>query len=95
MASNTYYKGLTVVIDGNVYKLKKKMGELRAEGTVLRSHLSTLSKLIEFNPASTELLAQKQRMLGTALAQNAAQIQTMKAAEAAYHAQVGPHTAAE
>lgn len=93
--ATTKYKGLVVEINGNTTKLKKAMGELRAEGTVLRSHLSSLGKLIEFNPGSTELLAQKQRLLGTALAQNAEQLALMKAAEAQFHASVGPHTEAE
>lgn len=93
--ATTKYKGLVVEINGNTTKLKKAMGELRAEGTVLRSHLGSLNKLIEFNPSNTELLAQKQRLLGTALAQNAEQLAVMRAAEAQFHASAGPHTEAQ
>ena len=88
-------QGLYVEINGDATKLKKAMRDAKAEATVLRTHLSSLTKLLNFNPTSTDLIVQKQRLLGQALAQNRATMATYQQAYEKYSGKVGELSAAE
>lgn len=65
-----HVKGLYVEIGANSTPLKKALRDIKSEATVLRTHLADLSKTIQLNPSSTDLVTQKQRVLGRAIAQN-------------------------
>ena len=61
-------KGLTVVIDGNVTPLSKKMAELKAEATTLGAHFRSMSNLLAINPTNTALWARQQGIINAGLA---------------------------
>ena len=84
--AKTKYQGLTVVIGADMTPLNKAMREARAEGTVLRTHLGSLSQLLKFNPSSTDLIARKQQLLGQAIARSTAELSLMQKAHATYAA---------
>ena len=88
-------KGLTVIINGDATRLTKAIRDTKAEASVLRSHLSSLGKLIEFNPASTELLTRKQALLGEAIAQNKRQAELYGQTYERYANRIGPMTERE
>lgn len=88
-------QGLTVVINGDVTPLSRAMRQAKSEATVLRTHMASLGQLLKFDPGNVDLTAQKQRMLGQAIAQNARTYQAYQAAHAEYAGRVSSLTAAE
>ena len=88
-------KGLVVEIGATTTPLKKALRDAKSEATVLRSHLSDLTKAIQLNPSSTDLVTQKQRVLGQALSQNAATAATMQRAYNKYAGSLATLTDAE
>lgn len=87
-----YVRGLTVVINGDTKGLNTAIAQARAQGRMLSQELSAVGKLLEFQPASTDLLVSRQRAYGQALARNATELASLRQAHAAYAAQVGPMT---
>ena len=94
MAGETI-KGLTVIINGDATQLSKAMRDARAEAGMLRGQLASVGKLMEFNPSSTELVRQKQRLLGEAIAANARTYTRYQQAHAEYSGRIGSLTEAE
>ena len=88
-------KGLVVEIGATTTPLRKALRDAKSEATVLRSHLSDLTKAIQLNPSSTDLVTQKQRVLGRALSQNAATAATMQRAYNKYAGSLATLTDAE
>lgn len=88
-------KGLTVIINGDATKLSKAMRDARAEAGLLRGQLASVGKLMEFNPGSTELVRQKQRLLGEAIAANSRAYTRYQQAHAAYSGRLSSLTEAE
>ena len=88
-------RGLTVIINGDATKLSKAMRDARAEAGMLRGQLASVGKLMEFNPGSTELVRQKQRLLGEAIAANSRAYTRYQQAHAAYSGRLSSLTEAE
>ena len=80
MASNTI-KGLTVEIGGDTTKLGKALKEVEAKSRSLSKELGDINKLLKLDPGNTELLAQKQKVLGEAAEAAAKKLETLKEAE--------------
>ncbi|MEG2814513.1 MAG: hypothetical protein RSA79_07910, partial [Oscillospiraceae bacterium] len=57
-------KGLTVQIGGDTTELSKALKEPNKEASTLQSKLNEVNKSLKLDPTNTELLAQKQRILG-------------------------------
>lgn len=57
-------KGITIEIDGETKGLDKALGNVNKESGKLQKELRDVEKLLKFNPGNTELLAQKQKILG-------------------------------
>lgn len=57
-------KGITIEIDGNTSKLDKALKSTNTELKSTQNELSRVNKLLKLDPGNTELIAQKQRLLG-------------------------------
>jgi len=80
VASNTI-KGLTVEIGGDTTKLGKAIKDVEAQSRSLSKELGDINKLLKLDPGNTELLAQKQKVLGEAAEAAAKKLETLKEAE--------------
>lgn len=77
----TTLKGLTLSIGGDTTELTKALKEPNKEVKNLQDKLSTVNNTLKFNPASTELLAQKQRILGDTIKSNESKLNLLKQAQ--------------
>lgn len=57
-------KGITVVIDGDSKGLYKALKNVRTETNEIQKELGYVQKLLKLDPKNTELLAQKEKLLG-------------------------------
>jgi phage-related minor tail protein len=80
VASNTI-KGLTVEIGGDTTKLGKAIKDVEAKSRSLSKELGDINKLLKLDPGNTELLAQKQKVLGEAAEAAAKKLDTLREAE--------------
>ena len=60
-------KGITVKINGDTTNLSDSLAGLDKDIKNTQSQLKDVEKLLKFDPTNTELLAQKQRLLGDAI----------------------------
>ena len=60
----TRIKGITIEFNGDTTKLNKAFNDLNKQSRTVNSDLREINKALKFNPGNTELLAQKQRLLG-------------------------------
>lgn len=86
MASNTI-KGLTVEIGGDTTKLSKALKAVEARSRSLSKELGDINKLLKLDPGNSDLLAQKQKVLGEAAAEAAKKLEILKDAEKQVQAQ--------
>ncbi len=68
MAANRI-KGITVEIDGDTTKLTTALKGVSSELRNTQSQLRDVEKLLKLDPGNTELLAQKQKLLGEAVSE--------------------------
>ena len=80
--ANTKIKGLTVEIGGDTTKLGKALESVEKKTRDMTSELSEIDRLLKFNPGNTDLLAQKQKVLGGILENTAEKLEKLKQAEA-------------
>jgi phage-related minor tail protein len=88
-------KGLTVEIGGDTTKLGKALEGVEKQSRNLSSELGEINKLLKFDPGNTELLAQKQKVLGDAVANTREKLNTLKEAEKQVQAQFEKGEASE
>ena len=81
MAKNII-KGMTVEIGGDTTKLGKALESVNKKSSDLSSELGEVNRLLKFNPADTDLLAQKQKVLASAVENTKDKLDTLKKAEA-------------
>ncbi|ALY08047.1 putative tail tape measure protein [Exiguobacterium phage vB_EauS-123] len=74
-------KGITIEIDGNTKGLDKALSGVNKESNKLQRELKDVEKLLKFNPGNTELLAQKQKLLGDQVATTREKLDTLKSAQ--------------
>lgn len=79
-------QGLTVIINGDATRLTKAMREARAEAGILRGHMSSLNRLLSFNPSNGALLARQQQLLNASIMQTQQRLQQLRAS----YAQLAP-----
>ena len=60
-------KGITIEIGGNVSPLNKALGEVNKESRSIQNELKSVERLLKLDPSNTELVAQKQKLLGEAV----------------------------
>lgn len=75
-------KGITIEIDGNVTKLSKALGNVNKEVRDTQSELREVEKLLKLDPANTEALTQKQKLLKNAIGETKTKLDVLKTAEA-------------
>ena len=81
MATSKTIKGLTVEIGGDTTELGKAIKDVEAKSRSLSKELGDINKLLKLDPGNTELLAQKQKVLGDAAEAAAKKLLTLKEAE--------------
>jgi phage-related protein len=80
MAKNII-KGLTVEIGGDTTKLGKALENVNKKSRDLSSELGDVNRLLKFDPANTDLLSQKQKILASAVENTKDKLDTLKKAE--------------
>lgn len=73
-------KGITVEIGGNTTKLQSALKGVNAEIKNTQSQLKDVEKLLKLDPGNTELLAQKQKLLSSAVSETKEKLATLKIA---------------
>lgn len=80
MASNRI-KGITIEIDGNVTKLNNALADVDKKLATVKTSLRDVDKLLKLDPKNTELLSQKQKLLGEAISGTKERLDKLKAAQ--------------
>ena len=75
-------KGITVEIGGAKQGLYKALAGINQNITNTQKQLKEVEKLLKLDPKNTELLEQKQRLLGDAIEQTSTKLDALKQAEA-------------
>ena len=71
-------KGITVEIGGNTTKLQSALKGVNSEIKNTQSQLKDVEKLLKLDPGNTELLAQKQKLLSSAVSETKEKLATLK-----------------
>ena len=74
-------KGITVEIGGDTTGLSKALGGINKEISSTQKQLKEVERLLKLDPKNTELLAQKQRLLGEAITETSTKLDALKQAE--------------
>ncbi len=73
-------KGITVEIGGDTTKLSKALQSIDKSIKNTQSQLKDVEKLLKLDPTNTELLTQKQKLLGQAVSDTKSRLDTLKKA---------------
>lgn len=79
MASNRV-KGITIDINGNTTDLQKSLQGVDKQLQNTQRQLQDVNKLLKLDPKNVELMEQKQRLLGDAVAQTKQKLETLQTA---------------
>lgn len=74
-------KGITIEIGGDVQPLNKALEGVNKQSKNLQSELRQVERLLKLDPKNTELVAQKQKLLGEAVSSTKEKLDTLKEAE--------------
>lgn len=80
-------KGLTIEIGAETKGLDKALGNVNKSSKNLQKELRDVDKLLKFNPGNTELIAQKQKLLGDQVSVTKEKLDKLRDAEAQVQAQ--------
>lgn len=75
-------KGITVEIGGDTQGLDKALKGVNKTSSGLQKELRDVQRLLKFDPSNTELLAQKQQLLGDQIENTGKKLHALKQAEA-------------
>lgn len=87
MAGNSRIQGITVEIGGDTGPLSKALQGVNKEIQGTQSQLKDVERLLKMDPGNTELLQQKQRLLGDAIGETKTKLDALKTAEQQAQAQ--------
>lgn len=73
-------KGITIEIGGDTTKLQTALKGVNSQVKSTQQQLKDVNKLLKLDPGNTELLAQKHKLLGDAVAQTKEKLATLKTA---------------
>lgn len=73
-------KGITIQLDGDATGLDKALSGVNKHLNTTQSALKDVDRLLKLDPSNTELLSQKQRLLGEAVADTEKKLETLKQA---------------
>lgn len=74
-------KGLTIKIGGDTSELLDSLKDVEKKGASLSKELGEVNKLLKMDPKNTELLAQKQKVLGESITNTKDKLDKLKEAE--------------
>lgn len=74
-------KGITIEIDGNTTQLQKSLADVDKSLEATQKELKDVNKLLKFDPKNTELLKQKQDLLGQAVKDTTKKLDQLKEAQ--------------
>lgn len=74
-------KGINVVIGAETSGLSKALSDVNKQGRDIQKELKEVEKLLKLDPTNTELLAQKQKLLGDAVANTREKLDRLKTAQ--------------
>lgn len=74
-------KGITIEIGGNTQPLVKSLADVDKKISSTKSALRDVERLLKFDPKNTELLSQKQKLLGEAVTNTKERLERLKAAQ--------------
>lgn len=80
-------KGITIEINASTTGLDKALQDVNKNSRDINKELRDVNKLLKFNPKDTEILAQKQKLLGDQVATTREKLDRLKEAEAQVQAQ--------
>lgn len=75
-------KGITIEVGGDTSKLQKSLNQLNAPINKINQELSNVNKALKLDPKNTELLAQKQDILGRNIQATREKLQKLNEAQA-------------
>ncbi|MFB5066670.1 MAG: phage tail tape measure protein, partial [Candidatus Wallacebacter cryptica] len=75
-------KGITIEIAGDTQPLNKALKDVNKSSQDIQKELRQVERLLKFNPGNTELLAQKQKLLGEQVAVTREKLDRLKQAQA-------------
>lgn len=75
-------KGITIELDGETKGLDKALGDVNKRSRDTAKELRDVERLLRFNPKNTELLAQKQKLLGDQVNTTREKLDQLKGAQA-------------
>lgn len=81
MPAKSRISGITVEIGGDTTGLDKALSSTNKEINVTKNELKDVEKLLKLDPANTELISQKQRLLGEEIEQTKGKLNALKEAE--------------
>ncbi|MEK4494499.1 replication protein [Ureibacillus sp. FSL W8-0352] len=79
--SNKAIKGITIKLGYETTGLEKALKDINKETSKTQKELSQVNKLLQFNPQSTELLAQKQELLSKQIQQTTTKLDSLRQAQ--------------
>jgi phage-related protein len=74
-------RGVTIELNGDTSGLTKSLGEANKEIKNTQSQLKDVEKLLKLDPGNTDLLRQKQELLGKAINETKGKLDTLKKAQ--------------
>jgi phage-related minor tail protein len=74
-------KGITIEIGGDVSSLNKALKDVNKKSRDLQGELRQVERLLKLDPRNTELVAQKQKLLGEAVANTKEKLETLREAQ--------------
>lgn len=74
-------QGITIVLDGDTTGLDKALKSVETESNKVQRELRDVEKLLKMDPGNTELIAQKQKLLGDQVEITESKLKQLKAAQ--------------
>lgn len=74
-------KGITIEIDGDTRGLDKALKDVNKESRDIQRELRDVDRLLKFNPKNTELIAQKQKLLGDQIETTKKKLEQLKGSQ--------------
>ena len=74
-------RGITIQLSGDTTGLTKSLNDANKEIKNTQSQLKDVERLLKLDPKNTELLRQKQELLGKAIGETNTKLETLKKAE--------------
>ncbi|MBQ2030685.1 MAG: phage tail tape measure protein, partial [Lachnospiraceae bacterium] len=75
-------RGITIELGGDASGLSKALKDVNSEIKDTQAQLKDVERLLKLDPKNTELLAQKQKLLGNQISNATSKLETLKQAQA-------------